>query len=68
MPWPFKCKHPFDSLKVLREQVVSQPTDYPKDFERVSYHFLCADCGKELVHEHARCMGGAKDFMDRTSP
>jgi len=58
----FRCKHPFDALRVYGQHEIET---VDQDFERVVYRFTCADCGKHLRHTHIRTVGGIEAFMQR---
>jgi len=60
--WPFKCKHPFDSLIVEREQTIGKIDD---DFEEVIYYLHCWQCHQVLQLAHAKCINGTSAFFDR---
>ena len=38
------CKHPFDSLAVLKDS----STECNKDYKVVTYYFHCVDCGEDV--------------------
>lgn len=58
----FKCKHPADAL-LIRKQETVEPID--KDFDRVTYHFRCIRCDKEINKSYARMIGGLEGFLSR---
>lgn len=58
----FKCKHPFESLIVLKD-ATETPVD--KDFISISYYFICGKCDEKLTMTYAKVIGSAEAFFDR---
>lgn len=61
MLW-FGCKHPAKRLVVEREATVEQRD---ADFNIVTYHLICRDCGDPVKVKHAACIGGVDAFLAR---
>lgn len=60
--WLFKCKHPANSLIPKKEQTVEQED---RDYEIVTYHFVCTRCESPVQLKHARFIGGVEGFLNR---
>ena len=60
--WPFKCKHPAESLGVHKAETRKQ-TD--EDFDVVTYHLSCHKCGKVIEIKYAAMRGGVSAFLER---
>ena len=61
MSW-FKCKHPFDSL-VVEKEATESPID--SEFKRITYHFYCMKCSKEVKMSYAKTIAGLGAFLDK---
>lgn len=59
----FKCSHPSKFLRVEREATVEV---CDKDFEIVTYHFICSKCSESVTIKYARTIGGVKAFMSKS--
>ncbi len=58
----FKCKHPFKSLAVYKEQTIKVKDC---DFEQVDYHLYCQKCNTRVTLSHSNMIGGVSTFLDR---
>lgn len=58
----FKCKHPFEFLQVAKD---ATETPIDEDFTKISYHFYCSKCNKEVTTSYAKMVGGVDAFIER---
>lgn len=62
MIWPFKCKHPFNSLMVRKPETSKAVGD---DFIEVTYYLVCHKCGEKMERHFYRFNGGPEAFLSR---
>lgn len=58
----FKCKHPFESLIVEKDETVEPSPKYPRDFNHVTYHLHCYKCGEKLNIKYAQSIRTTKKW------
>lgn len=61
----FKCRHPFKYLKVQKDSTEDPAPDYPNDFNHVTHHLYCRNCGKLLDIKYAKMLGTVEEFLKR---
>jgi len=67
MKFWFFCKHPAKRLYVLKKETIT-PSGNGLDFNIVTYHLKCGDCGADLDISYADMIGGVEGFMKRGKP
>jgi len=59
----FGCDHPWHRLGVNRAKPTIEAVD--ADYEHVTFHLFCRECGKNLNIKCATFVGGVDEFLNR---
>ena len=58
--WPFNCNHPANRLGVKKD-LTSKNKD--ADFNIITYHLFCKNCGKDVDISYAEMIGSVDEFL-----
>uniref|UniRef100_A0A6M3M5F9 Uncharacterized protein n=1 Tax=viral metagenome TaxID=1070528 RepID=A0A6M3M5F9_9ZZZZ len=61
--WPFRCKHPAGRLGPHSPTPTVTPID--EDFEKVTFHLHCWECGKKVDVSCTSLVDGVDAFLNR---
>lgn len=61
----FKCNHPARCLGVRRDATALRAD---ADFDVLTYHLVCQNCGDEVKINYAKTVGGVDAFLARREP